>query len=231
MIDRNARQELAREIRRYLSDEITAFQFDEILQEFRCSPDETTRFIAFQLWYFYDDCEDHFVVLSKQGWNYIQRLLLLLESDFEVKQWTVTHWHFTQAIAAMLLTACLAIVTMAGVGYHLLLYFVPFGGLSILLAYLRRQADAPLRRHGPFDAILTPFESFQDLRVAYDSVGFRKMRYPSPLKSRTIRSAEGDGLLRLQLYLGWLLWCPVVLFFQCFPLRESRIHVARSGWK
>jgi hypothetical protein len=84
MVNRDDRNRLAELIRRYLDEDIMAFDFDEALDEFRESADDAVRFVSDALWYHYDDCDDHLVVLSKQEWNYFQRLLLLLESNSTV---------------------------------------------------------------------------------------------------------------------------------------------------
>ncbi|MCA9147530.1 MAG: hypothetical protein KDB05_32375, partial [Planctomycetales bacterium] len=62
MIDRDARNDLAALIRRYLAEEIKAFDLDEQLERFRDSHDSGVRFVATTMWFHYDDCDDHFVV-------------------------------------------------------------------------------------------------------------------------------------------------------------------------
>ena len=83
--DRECRNRLIDCINRYLTDSITSFQFDDELDAISASThDSTVRLIASDLWNFYDDCKDHSVVLDKKSWDYIQRLLLVLESENEM---------------------------------------------------------------------------------------------------------------------------------------------------
>ncbi|TWU30305.1 hypothetical protein [Bythopirellula polymerisocia] len=65
MIVREARNGLAALIRRYLNEQLTAFEFDDALDEFHESSDDAVRFVADSVWYHYDDCDDHLVVLNK----------------------------------------------------------------------------------------------------------------------------------------------------------------------
>ncbi len=218
MIDRNARNQLATLIRRYLDEEITQEDFEEKLDEFIDSDDTAVRFVTKCLSYSYYDYEDHFVGLSKQGWDYLQRLLLLLDSNSTVTIRESNIWSFKQPVAAALLIACLIIVMQTGFGYHLLLYFIPLGLGSILLSLLRR----PEIQNNPFHEIIAPFQSINDLCIAYESVNFVKRRYPSHFKSRQIHYPETDAIF------GYVLWAmspPVVLLLQCFPDSDYDIRV------
>ena len=215
MINRDARNRLAQLIRRYLDEDIKAFDFDDALDEFRESDDDAVRFVADALWYHYDDCDDHLVVLSKQEWNYFQRLLLLLESDSIVKVTKSWRWTYSQILAASLLLLCLGIVYGTGFGYHLLVFFIPFGIGSIAISHLRHPADDT----GPYDAIITPFESIGDLRVVCEKTSFQKVHYPPKLETRTIRSPFMHWFGVVHSYTCWSMLAPIPLLFQCFPVR------------
>jgi len=222
MVDRKARNCLAELIRRYLDEEIKSFDFDDALDKFRGSEDYAVQFVSDALWYHYDDCDDHFVVLSKPEWNYFQRLLLLLESDSSVRFTQSRHWTYFQLLAAILLLLCIGIAAKTGFGYHLLVFFIPFGIGSIAISHLRRPAED----FGPYDAIITPFESLSDLRAVYENTRFRKVRYPSQLANRTIRSPFMNWFWRVHSYICWAMLAPIPLLFQCFPYTTSSVRIS-----
>ena len=221
MVDRDARNRLANLIRRYLGEEITAFEIDDALDEFRSSDDDTVRFVSDDVWHYYDDCDDHLVVLTKPTWNYFQRLLLLLESDSEVRVTRSTNWSYTQAVAAVLLLLCIGIADWTGVGYHLLVFFMPFGACSIAISLLRLSR----KNSGPFDAVTRPFATIADLGIAYDHSSFQKTPYPAGLENRSIRSPLMNWFWWAYHYLGWTMVAPLPLLFQCLPVTTSDVKV------
>ena len=215
MIDREARNELAALIRRYLAEEIKAFDLDEQLDRFRDSYDSGVRFVATTMWFHYDDCDDHFVVASKPQWDYFQRLLLLIESNSTVTHERHRQWSISQLFAGLLVAACIWIAIHLGVGSHLLVFFVPFGIASIILSRFRR----PVIAEGPFDAIITPFSSIGDLRIAYESAGaFRKRQFPRQIERRLIRSPLMSAFWTCHMYVVWAILAPVPLLLQCAPV-------------
>jgi hypothetical protein len=215
MIDRNARNNLATLIRRYLYEQIKAFDLDEALDPFRDSDDSGVRFVANTMWYHCDDCDDHLIVASKQQWDYFQRLLLLLESNSMVIQERQRQWSVTQLFAALLLTACIGLAFCFGVGYHLLVFFIPFGLASIGLSHLRRPNIEP----GPCDEIVTPFSSIRDLRIAYDAARhFKKHQFPRHIEARLIRSPFMSAFWTFHMYVMWAIFAPAPLLVQCAPV-------------
>ena len=125
-VERENRDRLAAVMRDYLAEETTAFRFaDQTWEIGAASSDPTVQFVVSQLWYHYDDCKDHKVVLSKEQWDYFQRLILLLKSDAHVQVQKTRRWFPTQVVAVIalimfgvLFATCLATL---GVGEHLLL--------------------------------------------------------------------------------------------------------------
>ncbi len=215
MIDRNARYDLATLIRRYLDEQIKAFDLDDALDPFRDSDDSGVCYVANAMWYHYDDCDDHLIVASKQQWDYFQRLLLLLESNSTVIQARWRQWSVTQLLAALLLAACIWIAIRFGIGSHLLIFFVPFGLASIALSYFRR----PNIERGPYDEIVAPFSSIGDLRAAYDSArGFKKRQFPRHIETRSIRSPVLTAFWTCHMYVMWAILAPAPLLVQCAPV-------------
>jgi hypothetical protein len=98
MIDCAARNEVIAAFEAYLDDTITAFEFDDRLQEID-SEDRTVNEVVRAAWFHYDDCVDHKVHLSKQEWDYFQRLLLILRSDAELSSSEMRRWSWDHALA------------------------------------------------------------------------------------------------------------------------------------
>lgn len=117
MINREARNQLAALIRQYIDDRFAGpaaiTDFDEQLLSYLDSDDVTVQYVAESLLDFY---EDDTAYLTKQLWDHIQRLLLLLDSSSTV---SVTHSRrlsWTQPVAAVLFFTCLFIVLETGFG-------------------------------------------------------------------------------------------------------------------
>lgn len=215
------RENLASVIRAFLGSEITAFEFDEQLDEFRDSHDPVVQYVTDAVWYHYDDCDDHLVCTSKPEWDFLQRLLLLLASDCTIERESRRIWSLRQVIAAISLAAFTYFAVRSGWGYHLLLLAVPFGVISMLLAYTR---PSPPVSSDPYRPIIFPFASFSDLERAYRSTVFRKTRYPKSLSDRQIRSPFMYTFHTLHSHVMWLLLAPFPLFVQCFPRIDTDVR-------
>jgi len=221
-VDRPQRDGLADTIRQFLNEEISAFEFDRGLDDYRQSTDPTVRFVSDAVWYHYDDCTDHMVTLSKQEWDYFQRLLLLLGSDGQITVTTTRRWSWTQILAFGCLIAFAWCIWRFGWGQHLFVFAIPFGLVSIFISYARYHT----RPSGAYDRILTPFANFAELSVAYRAnPAFAKHRYPRIMAKRRIRSALAEFGVNLQMYAAWLLLSPIPLLFQTLPITETRTSV------
>jgi hypothetical protein len=216
-VDRPRRDELVQAIDRFLHEEINAFAFDEAIFEIRGKTnDATIHEVADFLYDFYDDFEDHPVVLNRIGWNCFQRIRLLLNSDAALVASTQRIWTASQLTAAAALAAFAWIVYQTGVGSHLWLVVVPFGFVSIALSAWR---DRLIRNCFRPDTTLYPFDSLaQILWIGRDAIGFRKERFPAHLESRRIRDCGSEFVCYLQMYVGWVMYSPVALLAQLFPV-------------
>ncbi len=210
---------LAALIRSFLDGEIKAFDFDERLDAFRSTSDPVMEHVAYAAWFHYDDCVDHYACLSKEEWDYFQRLLLLLESDCAIETTRRRIWSVRQLLAAVALCVFVYFAVHAGWGQHLLILAMPFGVISILLADAPRQTQVP---DDPYEPIIHPFASLSDLEAAYHSVAFRKTQYPKHLRANIIRSPSMDRIHMLYSHVIWLMFSPIVLLFQTFPQNGSR---------
>jgi hypothetical protein len=214
MIDRSARNEVIAAFGAYLDDKITAFEFDDRLQDID-SEDRTVNEIIHAAWFHYDECKDHKVHLSKPEWDYFQRLLLILRSDAEISSSEKRRWSWDHALAWMALATFIALAMIAGWGWHLFLHAIPFGIISVLISvYRRRREPAPQS-----DKIACmPFDSFSQIRQFRQHLPeFVKRPYRREIGQRTIRGKAEESFNWAFSYCYWILCGPVVLLFQGFP--------------
>ena len=194
----SSRESLSQLIQAFLASEITAFDFDERIDPFRDSSDPVIRHVVDAVWYYYDDCKDHFVCLSKQEWDYFQRLLMVLASDCRIVTQTNRSWSIKQLIALIALGCFVYFATEIGWGNHLLLMSIPFGFVSLGLSFWYRSCE---QIDDPYQSIIFPFATFTDLETACRSSSFVKTQYPKRLKVRSIRSPFMSAVLQFETYL------------------------------
>jgi hypothetical protein len=212
-----------------MNEEITAFQFDELLGKFRCSSsDKTVEFIAHDLWQCYDDCKDHQVVASKQTWDYFNRILLLLLSEAEVEQVrNGVQWHFSQIFAGACFLVAVFLSARIGWKSNLLEVTGPFGLVSMAIAWFNQR-----RWNKGAAPVLHPFPSFSTLSIVRRrAAGFSKKVRPKALDRRRIRPPIMNWILWAQRVTFWLIFSPIVLFIQALPkvARETRLKLPDSG--
>jgi len=208
----------------FLDDRITAFEFDDRLQEIE-SEDRTVNEIIRAAWFHYDDCKDHKVCLSKAEWDYFQRLLLILGSDAEFTSSPARRWSWDHGVAWLALVAFVGIASVAGWGWHWFLWAVPFGVVSISISRYRRLREPEIL---PLESACTPFGSVSQIRrLRRQLPGFRKRRYRVEVGGRKIRSEAAACLARVFSYGYWLVFSPLVLFFQGFPSTTTRLSIQK----
>jgi hypothetical protein len=222
-VDREHRDALVAAINRYLDGQTTAFQFDGEIFGIR-SDDPIVSHVVHSLWLFYDDCKDHKVHLSKEAWDYFQRLVLLLESDGQVELSRRRRWDFTQLVALAALLLFLYAACWFGFGMQLLAVAIPFGVVSIVISWWRGRTAA--RTTDPKAIILAPFSSLAELIALRRSVAkFGKRKYPPGMKPFKIRSPLEETAIWLRLYAAWLFLSPLVLLFQTLPTTETESRI------
>ena len=215
MIDRAARVQLARILRSYMNEEITAFQLDERLDSFRRFPsDETVELIAADLWSCYDDLKDHKVVAAKQTWDYFNRVLLLLSSDAELERGrSEFRWHPGQILPGICLLLATALSVRVGWNLDLVEVFVPFGLVSMAISWMNRRHTVSNPAPETY-----PFPSFTSLSaVRRLTKPSSKMRWPTALARRSIRHPLINAIMWVPTIAFWLLLSPIVLLFQTLP--------------
>lgn len=218
MIDRTSRDQVISVFEAYLDDQITAFEFDDRLQEIE-SDDRTVNEVIHTAWFYYDDCKDHEVHLSKPEWDYFQRLLLILVSDAELSSSHSRWWSWDHLIAWLALAVFVGIAVVVGWGWHLILWAVPFGIVSILISIFRRRREPELETR---EVACTPFESLSQIHwLRRQFPGFQKRKYRVEIGARKIRSEGEESFNRALSYCYWLVCSPLVLLFQGFPSRTD----------
>jgi hypothetical protein len=223
IVDRPNRNALVTAINRYLDGETTAFTFDDELFNLK-SDDPTISHVIYQLWLFYDDLKDHKVQLSKEAWDYFQRLILVLHSDAHIQVSKRRRWDYTHVVAL----TTLALVTYAawwlGWGMQLVVLLIPCGIVSIAISCWRgRSASKNVDKE---QIALMPFSSVSELLPLRRSVQkFRKRKYPATMTPFKIRTPGEEAAMKLQSYLAWLRFSPLVLMFQVLPTTETQTRV------
>ncbi len=231
MIDSEARKQVAAVTRLFLTEKITSFEFDDALGRIR-TDDPTVMTIAHELWHFYDDLKNHKVALTKSEWDYIYRLILILESDADadIEICTVRSWSLRHGVAASALALFTLLAWRVGWGTQLVVLALPFGVLSLLLA-LWRLLSTP--KPTPLELTSAPFVSLPQLLGARRRTpDFAKRNYPNHLAERRIRhplialSTEWPSFLALGL--AWLMFAPIPLLLQSLPDTGSRLTTKAS---
>lgn len=222
-IDRARRNQIADMIRRYLAEDITAFEFDDQLFAIDHSSDPAVFEIVYSLWHFYDDCIDHTVVMDKTAWDYIQRILLILESDAPITNRSRRIWCLPQVLACGCLAVMIWAVYVFGWGLHLFLLTPPLGAISILISRWRFRFLPSFSREA---TAIYPFACIADLLSTRRSVpGFEKRRFPNHIAGKKIRTDLDQEFCTLRTYISWLLFSPAVLLYQSLPIFHHQISV------
>ena len=223
-VDRDSRNQMAMAIRQYLDEKITAFEFDERIMNIRAkSKDPTVARVAFLLWFFYDDVKDHKVRLNRDGWNYFQRLLLLLESDAKWSRTRRRQWSFRQLAAAISLLAIGCCAVYLGWGEQLFALLIPAGIASIMLSFWKVGPVEPAYL-GALDT--TPFADLTELEAAYRQAGnFRKRRYPDHLMKKEKRESAFKWFEPVGTFVYHFMLSPFLLVWMVFPVVHEQVQV------
>ncbi len=222
-VDRPNRDALVAAINRYLDGETTAFKFDDEIFSID-SDDPTISYVVRQLWFFYDDLKDHKAQLSKEAWDYFQRLVLVLQSDAHVEVSTRRRWGYSQLIALAALLVFGYAAYWLGWGMQLLVLLIPCGVVSIAISWWRNKIAT--KKVDKNQIALMPFSSVSELLPLRRRVqNFRKRKYPAGMTPFKIRSPLEETAMKLQSYAAWLRFSPLVLAFQVLPNTETNTRI------
>ena len=227
MIDRGSRDQMLDAIERYRREEIPAPTFDNVLSAiFRATKDRTVRYVANQLWDLLDNPEEDGIVTTKDAWDVVARLELVLQSDASVKEERHWHWGLRQLAAIACLVIFLSWVNLNdgedSQGWIFLALWSSSVALSVWNRRVRRSRDKRL-------APLVPFASVAELRRIRRSVtSFRKMHFPTNGEGREIRGGLPRVILLALLYLFWFTLTPYALLVQALPEIEIQTNVVMT---
>jgi hypothetical protein len=226
MVDRVARDRVIETFEDFLDDKITAFEFDDRLHEID-SDDQTVQEVIHAAWFHYDDCTDHQVCLSKVGWDFFQRLLLILRSDAEVLHSQAKRWSWDHVLAWTTLAVLAGAVMTKGWSGDLLPLGVLSAIVSLLISFYRRRQEVGLT---PGEIACLPFDSSSQIRSLHrETPGFQKRRYRKEIEGRTIRSEEEAAFNGMIWYASAIILSPLILLLQGFPSTVERsLRIAKS---
>ncbi len=209
----------------FLSGATTAFAFDDRLCTIDGgSNDRTVHYIARELWSYYDDLIDHHAALSREDWDCVQRLLLVLQSNADIHLERRFAWTQRQIVALAVMFVCAIIAFSLGVDWRLLFITLPLGLVSLGLWVWRTRAEltevSKLSR-------LQPFSSVSELRAVHRlAPEFQKQRYPAIMASRLIRLPLASAAMALPFIGVWFVFSPVVIACQALPEVKRTTRVA-----
>jgi len=226
MVDRNNRDKLIIEIQNFINDKIDSFEFDENIFEIQSnSEDETIKYVVNSLWYYYDDLKEHKIAIEKEGWDFIQRLILILTSDKEIIEKKERKYTIRQALSLSFLI--IFIVSYFYVGYTIKLLYISMGlGIfSMALSWWKVKSEI----NNLIKWELYPFSNIPELSILRrEQKSFQKQHYDKKLKKRKIRSYFAHNLLLIHSRLSWLVFSPLVLLYQSLPETNSTIEIKEN---
>lgn len=212
---------MAEAIRHYMDEEVTSNDFIQLLQELRSTTQDTTVLaIESELSFCFDDLGDSPIVTPRYGWDYLNRILLLLTSSVEVSVRRVVSWNVGQAVAAVALAVYICLMFRDASVW--VWAFAPFG---LVVAWLNGTRHAAEMRKA---AAVEPFGSFGDLRAVRRTVhNFVRRRYPHHLTARPGRFANALTWIVSLPFL--VIGSPLMLLFQMLPDVEKRFYKTQDG--
>ena len=129
MIDRDERNEMAVTIRDYLAERMSTLDFFIAIVEFGLeSADQTVVHVAWEI-------DGHVSrrsarSLDKAAWDRIQRVLLVLQSDYEIRCEERVRWGWPQGLALVGVVAYVLVWFVWGFGSGLVFLNVPLARIS-----------------------------------------------------------------------------------------------------
>ena len=224
-IHRNHRKKMAVAIRGWLSGELPTADLMQVAMDLHGTSDSAVVYVTHQFEYFFEDYINLPKELSKQDWDHLQRMLLLLDSN---RRLTTEHqilWSRTQILAAIALLVFVALAFM--VGWNLVvLISAPFLLVSWYLSSRRWRLVSK-----PYGNVLEPFGSFDQLRSTYESTpNFNKRRFPFDKpkpRSWLMRTTEKalSAVLMGMILTFLAVVPPFSLFYQLLPVIDRKVEV------
>ncbi|MDH4184003.1 MAG: hypothetical protein OEV92_07265 [Nitrospinota bacterium] len=177
-VDVFARAKLSFYISQFANGRITSHQFDDALEDIKDqTADRTAHTVAGQLWFLYDDMEEHNFRGGKAVWDYMQRLRMILESggEYTIEYAPRSAWRRVSAIL-LLLGLCCIYYFFFEIGPEVFLCaMLALAGVSSALFIPERDTlNAPIRNNPK----LGPFASIKEIALFRRKASrFVKMKY------------------------------------------------------
>lgn len=223
MVIHKDRNTLISIINDYLHEKISAFQFDDQLSDLENSRDATVVLLREDLWCYYDDCKDHKIVASKELWDYLQRILLLLHTDIEIKVIKTRQWHYTQLVAAFFFALSASVFIFIGNVTLAIFFCALLWPFSYLISRCRCDEANKKCEDATWDFCF-PYENIRQLLACRRKVPlFKKESYPQRLSQRMIRSRILEIGYWIPMFFIWACFCPLALLYQAIPPVRHRL--------
>ena len=212
-VNRKDRDRASCLIRKALNRQLTAAEFEEAVEEFGRSTDDTVNKVCLELYSFGDQLSGKYLSLNKPSWNYIQRLLLLLDSDMHWTETSRFSYSYVQIFAGMGVLVFAIAFAVWGWSPQLWASIVVLGIYSLTLNRFRKPINHPQANIG----ILYPFHDLRTLEHAYQSTTtFVKQKYPDGIFRDHVDKTFWHSITNC---VATLMASPIVLLIQAFPRR------------
>ena len=159
-------------------------------------------------------------LLEKSEWDYLERVRLAVLSDAKIVKRKSFHFGWRNLLSGVGFFSFVMIAAHYGVGYHLLPVTASFALVIFAFTKVLPKKDST----SPYQSILSPFDSFADLKLAHrNAVSFKKHRY----KKRTAEesSLAGKCFWIVIASCAMAVLSPVILLVLIFPDTEPKYHV------
>jgi hypothetical protein len=208
-----------------MDQRIGSKKFDDTLfQSASGTQDESVGAVRDVAWSFYSDTEDHEIRATKQAWDCLNHLRLVLASDVEAEWYrTGGRWNIYKTFFALCLAGFGLVALCVGFGKLFVLYWVLAGFVACTLVWVQirneRKAWSPIIPIFPFPSVSAV------LSVRRQVPNFARTRYPKSMARKAKLHFYLDKMmwfLRLPL---WLLGAPLALLLLALPIRQQEMRL------
>jgi len=219
------RSHLYQEIRAYTTGQISAIQFSINIAPYSddddVAGDKTTLWVAEQLDMLIDRNSDTPTEWPRERWNFVQRILLLLESGYEIQTEIKRRWTWLQIPPAVALVVLFCLVG------HFGWMATTWSGSTWLMAGIvsmgvfRFRTKLAERQEQPFNPALSPFRTIAAVEDAMQLAPlYKKSRAAKTSAGKLIQTRpRASNLIPLTISsILWVVFAPLVLVVQCLPI-------------
>ncbi len=219
------REHLSQQIRSYIAGEISAIHFLVNIAPYSddddVAGDRTTNWVAEQFDTLIDRNSDNPAAWPHERWNFVQRILLLLESGYEIHTKIKRRWTWLQIPPAVAVVALICV--LGHFGWIVTIWsgstWIVAGIVSMGL--FRFRCKLAEQQKQPFNPALSPFQTIAAVEDAmrrathYKKIRAAKTRTDNSNRTRT--RTRSFFPLTVSIIL-WFIFAPLVLVVQCLPI-------------